>query len=203
MAEMFPHTPEPSLAAQAPPGSFSWWSWRPGMSPVRALLVGMPLMLLGFACIATGLYALISGFIAPITSSPVHPTSAADIFAAILGLLLLPYPLFLTFSGWYDLRARKCTVTGKIIALRTTATDVLRSGRSARPGVARNIGRAWYGMALILLDANDRRTVMIFRLSEEQYRNLREGEYVRVVYTPHLHHVQALRQAGGVEPAQA
>jgi hypothetical protein len=34
---------------------------------------------------------------------------------------------------------------------------------------------------------------MIFRLNEELYRDLREGELVRVVYTTHLYHVQSLK----------
>ncbi|HEY6539873.1 MAG TPA: hypothetical protein VIZ18_03005 [Ktedonobacteraceae bacterium] len=40
--------------------SFTWWSWRPGIRPCRALLVGVPLLLLGVFFICAGIYALVS-----------------------------------------------------------------------------------------------------------------------------------------------
>ncbi len=40
--------------------SFSWWSWRPGIRPSRALLIGIPLLLVGALFICAGLYALVS-----------------------------------------------------------------------------------------------------------------------------------------------
>ena len=40
--------------------SFSWWSWRPGIRPPRALLLGISLMLVGFFFTLAGIYALIS-----------------------------------------------------------------------------------------------------------------------------------------------
>jgi hypothetical protein len=40
--------------------SFSWWSWRPGIRPGRALLIGIPLMFVGFFFILAGIYSLIS-----------------------------------------------------------------------------------------------------------------------------------------------
>lgn len=40
--------------------SFSWWSWRPGIKPTRALLIGIPLVLVGFFFILAGIYSLIS-----------------------------------------------------------------------------------------------------------------------------------------------
>ncbi len=89
-------------------------------------------------------------------------------------------------------------MTGKV-ALHTTATNVIRQGRPARPGVTRRIGRAWYGLALQPLESPEPHTqqhIVVFRLNEELYRDLREGMLVRLVYTPHLHHVQSLRQTG-------
>ena len=116
-----------------------------------------------------------------------------SILLLLIASLLLPYPLFLTFGGWHDLRGGKRTMTGKVAARRTTATNVIRQGRSAHPGVTHRIGRAWYGMALQPLETDYRQQVMVFRLTEEQYRDLREGELMRVDYTPHLHHVQSLK----------
>jgi hypothetical protein len=40
--------------------SFSWWSWRPGIRPGRALLIGIPLVFVGFFFILAGTYSLIS-----------------------------------------------------------------------------------------------------------------------------------------------
>lgn len=40
--------------------SFSWWSWRPGIRPQRALLIGVPLLLVGVFFICAGIYALLS-----------------------------------------------------------------------------------------------------------------------------------------------
>src|SRR5579859_461361 len=40
--------------------SFSWWSWRPGIRPSQALLIGIPLLLVGLFFISAGIYALVS-----------------------------------------------------------------------------------------------------------------------------------------------
>jgi hypothetical protein len=40
--------------------SFTWWSWRPGIRPRRALLLGLPLLLIGFFFVCAGIYALTS-----------------------------------------------------------------------------------------------------------------------------------------------
>ncbi len=40
--------------------SFSWWSWRPGISPHRALLIGIPVLLVGMLFICVAIYALVS-----------------------------------------------------------------------------------------------------------------------------------------------
>jgi hypothetical protein len=40
--------------------SFSWWSWRPGIKPVHALLIGIPLMCVGFFFILAGVYSTTS-----------------------------------------------------------------------------------------------------------------------------------------------
>lgn len=184
-------------------GTFSWWNWRPGMSPIRALLAGLPLLLLSCAFLATGLSILISGITLPAST---HHSGTAGILAILLGLLLLPFALYLTFGGWHDLRQQKQTITGKVIALRTTATNILRQGRVARPGMTARLGQAWYGMALQPLEPLElpglpeqpeqaiRQPVVVFRLTEDQYRDMREGMCVQVTYTRHLHHTASLRQ---------
>lgn len=215
MTERLPPTSEAGRSRQpveqAAPGHFSWWSWRPGMAPISAVLSGLPLLLLACALITTGIYTLAAG-IAAGPSAPAHLSGEASTHAGsfyslpgsiilfLLGALILPYALFLTFGGWHDLRGQQQAISGRILALRTTAKNVIRQGRPARPGVTAGIARAWYGMALQPLEPLEstgpagRRRVMIFRLSEERYRDLREGEFVQVVYTPHLHHVRSLRR---------
>ncbi|HEV2472196.1 MAG TPA: hypothetical protein VGS41_05990 [Chthonomonadales bacterium] len=181
--------------ASAPTNTISWWSWRTGMSPIRAVLTGLLLLLLAVFLILVGGETLVSGFI---DSSSLHHTSNApgSLILFVGGLLLLPYTLYLTFGGWHDLRGQRRMVVGKVIALRTTARNVLRQGRPVRPGLASGIARAWYGMAL--QPSEPREPVMIFRLSEEHFRDLREGEFVQVSYTFHLHHVLSLRPTDAI-----
>lgn len=50
---------------------FTWWSWRPGIRPHRALLIGVPLLLVGVFFAATGIYALVSILIDS-NSPPAH-----------------------------------------------------------------------------------------------------------------------------------
>ena len=201
MAETLPppsdamHTRHPSRPLDAST-SFSWWSWRPGISPIRALLIGLPLLMLALAFDAAGLYMLVSSVIDAV-STPTRHSGSAGIFAILISLLMLPYALFLTFGGWHDLRGQKQTVTGNIIARRTTATNILQQGRPARPGISTRLARAWYGVALLPIKPPEQATqqqVVIFRLSEDHYRDLREGVFVQVVYTPHLRHVTSLKQ---------
>jgi hypothetical protein len=186
---------------------FSWWSWRPGIAPASAVLIGLLLLLLTTLFLTVGLSALISSIFGGVTAQHLNGpatghaggspgTVPGSLLLLLVGLLMLPYPLFLTFGGWHDLRGQRQAVTGRVVTLRTTARDIIRQGRAARPGMTSRLARAWYGMALQPGEPLDPRThqqIMIFRLNEEQYRDLREGEHVRVVYTPRLRHVQSLK----------
>ncbi|HEU0001127.1 MAG TPA: hypothetical protein VFQ36_09530 [Ktedonobacteraceae bacterium] len=40
--------------------SFSWWSWRPGIKPGRALFLGIPLVFVAFFFVLAGIYSLFS-----------------------------------------------------------------------------------------------------------------------------------------------
>lgn len=64
--------------------TFTWWSWRPGISPRRALLLGVPLLLLGMLFICAGVYALVSILID--SNSP--PTRVAGVVTGYTGGLL-------------------------------------------------------------------------------------------------------------------
>lgn len=45
---------------EQPDAAFTWWSWRPGIRPGRALLIGASLMLVGLFFIAAGIYSLVA-----------------------------------------------------------------------------------------------------------------------------------------------
>jgi hypothetical protein len=52
-------------------GPISWWSWRPGIQPRNALLLGIPLTLITLLMVLLGMFTLIAG-IADSTSPPLH-----------------------------------------------------------------------------------------------------------------------------------
>lgn len=185
-------TPRPVDVSPDAVGSFAWWSWRPGMSPFAALLIGLPLMLLASACTLTGLYTLVTGIVdslAPRLQQAGATNLPGALFLFLFGCLLLPYPLFLTFGGWHDLRRPLETMTGNVVGLHTT-----QRGRMARPGLTPRGARAWHGIALQPLNAlapYPGRHVPIFHLAEEHYRLLKVGDIVRVTYTRHLLYVKS------------
>ena len=57
---MFDDRRQTGQQVNANDASFSWWSWRPGIRPGRALLIGIPLICVGFFFILAGIYSLIS-----------------------------------------------------------------------------------------------------------------------------------------------
>ncbi|HKV56909.1 MAG TPA: hypothetical protein VJO32_01460 [Ktedonobacteraceae bacterium] len=254
--------------------SFSWWSWRPGIRPGRALLLGIPLVFLAFFFVLAGIYSLFSILIdsnAPPTriagvvtgyttsildnqphvsihlqrngrSSTITPTITSaeqraiqigdaivldysprlaylyaledhgqrydlpggsplsNLFASIalipLGLLFLPYPLFLTVWGWRDLHQKKVIIKGKVVGLRNSQrTRQGQPRRATHPGLTPRIGRAWYGVALASLDSASEQDVMTFAIREEQYKSLYEGQMVQLRYSPHLHYVLSIQPA--------
>ncbi len=68
---MFDERRQTEQTFNANPASFSWWSWRPGIRPRRALLIGLPLMCVGLFFILAGVYFLIS-IIIDSTSPPIR-----------------------------------------------------------------------------------------------------------------------------------
>lgn len=249
--------------------AITWWSWRPGIKPRNALLIGLPLTLLACFLTSVGLYTLLFGIIdsyspplkipavvtgyttdaidgqprltirlerpgnPPIISPAISPATHQAIdtgdhilldysphlhylyaleFAGqrynlpgssalgnpfgsiallILGLALLPYPLYLLLWAWHDLRAQSgLTIIARVAGLHTT-----QQTRMARPGITRPISRTSYSIALQEVEAPDTEKIMTFRVKETTYRTLHVGDLVRIVYSPHLHYVYSLRQA--------
>lgn len=53
--------PEPVRSELSAPGPISWWSWRPGIRPQNALLIGIPCTMLALLMAMLGLSTLIAG----------------------------------------------------------------------------------------------------------------------------------------------
>lgn len=112
-----------------------------------------------------------------------------------LGLVLLPYPALLTSWAWRDLYGRRADdrqsqLTGQVIARREA-----KQTRANRPGLAPRTTHSWYGVALTSRDALEAQSLKTFAISRAIYDALREGETIRVTYSPHLHYVYKLEPA--------
>ncbi len=257
-------------ATGVPAGPISWWSWRPGMKPAYALLLGIPLTLLALLLILLGSFTLIAG-IEDSSSRPLQvpgtvagrgtatsqpqltlhlqgiagipdrvtlavPASIArtiplnapvvvsysprlhfayaleyagrrytvpgvgaagnppgSIVFLLLGLLLLPYSALLVHWGWRDLlierydRGKLGAMTARVVAMRETT-------RSRQPGFAGRGAHLWYGIALLPIEEIASQKVCAFSISEETYRSVRRGTTIRVIYSPHLHHVYTITE---------
>jgi hypothetical protein len=251
------------------PGPISWWSWRPGIQPRNALLLGVPFTLLALLLTLLGLITLVAGIVdsrsspllvpgtvrqhnagskisspqltialrgprsipdtvtlavststfqhvalnAPVIVSysqhlhfayaleyagryyTVPGTSVAgnpvgSVALLLLGLIMLPYPILLAHWGWQDLlieryqREKLSGMEARVVDKRATVKT-----RAARPGFAGRGSRPWYGLALLPLDEHMMQHVSTFSVSEEVWARIKDGECVKVVYSPHLHYV--------------
>ncbi len=90
MADSFPPSPRPQSAgaashsselSAAAVNSFSWWIWQPGLAPIQALLIGLPLMLLAALFFTVGLYTLIFGIIDGV-SPPMQVSSVTTAYTS-------------------------------------------------------------------------------------------------------------------------
>ena len=254
--------------------AFSWWSWRLGIRPRRALLLGVSLLLVGMLFLCIGIYALVSilldsnsppirvpavvtGYSSGLLDNQTHLTihqqgkgrsgtvtpaitpaeqraihigdrvtldysprlgylytledhgqhynlpggsPLGNLFASIalllVGLLFVPYPLLLAMWSWRDVQQPHIVLRGRVLALRATQrTRLPRQRRSGatHPGLTPRLGRAWYGMAIEPLTPASGQDIITFAISEEQHRELQEGQAIAITYSPHLHHVRAIR----------
>jgi len=112
-----------------------------------------------------------------------------------LGLVLLPYPALLTSWAWRDLYGRgigdrQSQLTGRVIARREA-----KQTRANRPGLTPRTTHSWYGVALAPSDVPEGQSMKTFAISREMYDALRDGETIRVTYSPHLHYVYTLEPA--------
>ena len=69
---------------QGDAASFSWWSWRPGIRPGRALLLGIPLVFVAFFFVLAGIYSLFSIII----DSNAPPTRIAGVVTGYTASIL-------------------------------------------------------------------------------------------------------------------
>lgn len=113
----------------------------------------------------------------------------------VLGLVLLPYPALLTLWAWRDLYGRRIgdrqsQLTGQVIARREA-----KQARANRPGLAPRTTHSWYGVALASSEALEAQSMTTFAINREMYDALREGDTIRVTYSPHLHYVYTVGPA--------
>ncbi len=246
----------------------SWWSWKPGMKPLYALLLGGVLSLTGLFLLLNSGTALILNVLDSVTpaqrvpgivvghsqtvigsqqvtirlATPGFPTeislvvpsnSLADlangthivveyathqrlpyalesagkrivlsgtltpgiVSLLIFSLLLLPYPLLLSFWGWRDLRTRQTRqIIGSVVALREAKQTTRRT-----PGLVPRITSTWYGIALQAENGQSASEpeIFIFGVQQEMHKDLQRGDRVMATYSPHLRHLYALKHLKG------
>jgi hypothetical protein len=106
-----------------------------------------------------------------------------------IGLVIFPYPAFLTLWGWRDLHQQACTITARVVDLHAT-----KHTRASNPGLAPRLARTSYTVVLEPVHSPPTHEPMIFAIKEELYNSLRQGAVVQVTYSPNLHHVYALER---------
>jgi hypothetical protein len=140
-------------------------------------------------------YALEIGgqqYLLPGTSSADNPFGS--IALVILGLIIFPYPAFLTSWGWRDLQTQDGDImTARIVELRSS-----KQTRTPQPGITSPISRPTYTMALEPILPSYSQDVITFSIKEEMYRTLRMKTLVEVTYSPNLHHIYAVKQVDEV-----
>ena len=164
----------------------------PGVSQVTAqsLHIGEP-VIVDYSQRLHFPYALESGgrrYLLPGTSSAGNPFGSVALI--LLGLVIFPYPAFLAFWGWRDLRAQGGnTMTARIVDLRSS-----KQARTPQPGITSRIFRTSYSVALEPINASFSQEVVIFSIKEEMYLSLHEKAVVQITYSPNLHYVYVLKQ---------
>jgi hypothetical protein len=196
-------------------GPISWWSWRPGIKPRNALLIGGLISCMALLMASIGLIALLSALEHEGQHALLPGESQGGVFFGsvallLLGLIFLSYPAVLANWGWLDLYGhnkehRRCEMMAKVVGLRAAVqTRASRTGLTPRPS------RTWYGVALYPMDAMHwaqsdgtpsargainrapTQRVMTFAISEHVYRSLHESDVVRINYSYYLHYVYTL-----------
>src|SRR5690242_11804678 len=119
-------------AYDTPDEPISWWSWRPGFKPARALLIGALTSLLGLFIATTGLLALA----APLLDHTSKSYITGGSFLLLLGIAGLIYPITLLRWGLRDFLIERYAHDNlyqgkaKVVATRAVTGTTSRS----RPG---------------------------------------------------------------------
>lgn len=128
----------------------------------------------------------------PLPGSSASGNLLETLVLLLAGLLLLPYPLLLSFWGWHDLRAgQNCRSVGYVVALR-----VARQTTNRTPGMLPRTTHTWYGIALQIENEAEQSAepqILTFGVQEEIYQTYKRGERVQAIYSPHLHHLYSLQ----------
>ncbi len=143
------------------------------------------------------LVILASGQRYPLAESSSLDEPGNALLPFLFGLILLIYPAVLARWGWRDLFIERVapeqlsSLLGKITDKRQVKTT-----QSSRPGrISTGKGGLWHGIALQPLipdKANKQQSIITFRIDEERFLSLQEGDYVQIRYSPHLHYVYSV-----------
>ena len=161
----------------------SWWSWRPGIKPRNAFIIGGLLSLVALLLLCLGLFTLIFG----IEDSVSQPLQVPGVVTQHIAN---------SVDGQLRHRIRVHT-TGKVISLRAAVQT-----RAGRPGLTLRPTRTWFGVALRFIDASALEQVMTFAIREEVYKSLRRGDIVHITYSPNLHYAYVVEPIEGGERAE-
>jgi len=161
----------------------SWWSWRPGIKPRNAFIIGGLLSLVALLLLCIGLFTLIFG----IEDSVSQPLQVPGVVTQHIAN---------SVDGQLRHRIRVHT-TGKVISLRAAVQT-----RAGRPGLTLRPTCTWFGVALRFIDASALEQVMTFAISEKGYKSLRRGEIVHITYSPKLHYTYVVESVEGGERAE-
>lgn len=138
-------------------------------------------------------YALESaGYLYPLPDTSASGNLLQTLTLLLCGLLLLPYPALLSFWGWRDLRAGQTYQrTARVVALRAARQTTTRS-----PGLVPRTTHIWYGVALQMENTSPTSAdpeILTFGIRQELHEQLRRGDRVQAIYSPHLRHLYALK----------
>lgn len=127
-------------------------------------------------------------YMLPGTSSAGNPFGSIALM--LLGLIIFPYPAFLSSWAWRDLQAQGGNkMTARIVVLRSS-----KQNRTPQPGITSPISRTMYSMVVEPIDTSFLQDLVTFPIKEDLYHELRPKTVVEITYSPHLHHIYSVKQ---------
>ncbi len=162
--------------------AITWWSWRPGIKPRNAFIIGAPLTLLACFFIGVGLYTLLFGIIDSYSPPLQIPALVTGYTTGVIdGRPRLTIRLD---------RSGNPTIISPVI-FPATHQAIHRTCTSSTPWNTRANATTCRAAARWAIPSPH----SPYSSKETIYGTLHVGDVVRVVYSPHLHYVYSLKQA--------